>query len=67
MTERPTSAAASIYPHLKVGTPEPVQRPQRNESVAAALYPALAPQPPQPQPAPKPIRSLELDTGLEWS
>jgi hypothetical protein len=43
----PKSAAASIYPHLKSGTPEPVQRPQP-ASLAAAMFPSLVPQPPKP-------------------
>jgi hypothetical protein len=42
MNERPPSAAASIYPHLK-SQERPVQRPS-NTSLATAMYaPKLAP------------------------
>ena len=47
MNARPPSAAASIYPHLKSGTPDVVERRQQG-SIADALFPHLKP------PAPKP-------------
>jgi len=37
------TAAAALYPHLKTGTPDVVQRPKRNENVAQAMWPSLAP------------------------
>jgi hypothetical protein len=48
MSERPRSAAASLYPHLKSGTPEPMQQRERSGTVADAMYAHLRP------PAPKP-------------
>ena len=45
MAEREPSAAQALFPHLPRGTPEPVERPERNESVAAAMWPSLAPKP----------------------
>jgi hypothetical protein len=49
MVDRPTSAAQSLYPHLKSGTPE--RQPERRaaQSVAEAMYPRPQPQPPAPQ------------------
>jgi hypothetical protein len=46
MSERPTSAAASLYPHLPSVDRAPVQgeRPR----LADAMYPALAPKSPPP-------------------
>jgi hypothetical protein len=40
------TAAAALWPNLPRGTPEPVQRSERNESVAAAMYPRPQPKPP---------------------
>jgi hypothetical protein len=46
MNERtPSSAAASLYPHLKTGTPEPVQR-RQGGSIADAVFPHLKPKQP---------------------
>jgi hypothetical protein len=55
---RPPSAAAALYPGLKTGTPDPVQRRERNESVASAMYPR--PKPPLKNPY------LEGTTEAEW-
>jgi hypothetical protein len=44
MNDRPPSAAASIYPHLKLAE-RPIQRPS-SVSVAAAMFPSLVPKPP---------------------
>jgi hypothetical protein len=46
--EIPKSAAQSIYAHLKSGTPAPVEQRQQPASVAAAMWPSLAPKPPKP-------------------
>jgi hypothetical protein len=46
MTDRPPSAAASIYPHLK-SVERPIQRPS-TVSVADAMFPKLAAKPPPP-------------------
>jgi hypothetical protein len=46
MANRPTSAAASLYPHLKsFARDEIVGRKRVAVSVADAMYPALAPKP----------------------
>jgi hypothetical protein len=55
----------SLYPHLKSGTSEPVQR-QQPASVAAAMYPALVP--PQPKPlTPDEIKQAWVDRLMEMS
>jgi len=54
---RPPAAAASIYPHLKSGTPDVVQQRQRG-TVADAMYPR--PKPPLKNPY------LEGMTQTEW-
>jgi hypothetical protein len=46
MNDRPPSAAASIYPHLK-SAERPMQRPSNN-SLAASMYPAHVKPPPLP-------------------
>ena len=46
MNDRPTSAAASQYPHLK-SAERPVQR-STNNSLAASMYPAHVPPVPNP-------------------
>jgi hypothetical protein len=46
----PPSAAQSLYPHLKAGTPEPAQR-HAQSNLASTMYPA---QPAQPRPKPPP-------------
>jgi hypothetical protein len=61
MTNPPTSAAASLYPHLKSGTPEPVQQRPQSGSIADAVYAHLRPPPPKP---PNPY--LERVTENEW-
>ena len=48
MAQREPSAAEALFPHLPRGTPDVVQRPERNESVAAAMWPSLVPKPPPP-------------------
>ena len=48
MQEIPKSAAASIWPNLRQGTPAPVEQRPQLASVAAAMYPQLVPQPPKP-------------------
>ena len=50
MVDRPRSAAASLYPHLKSGTRDVVERRDQPTSVAAALYPDLVPKPKPPNP-----------------
>lgn len=45
MAQQPTAAAA-IFPHLKIGTPE--RRPERNQSIAETMWPTLGPQPKPP-------------------
>jgi hypothetical protein len=57
MAERPASAAASIYPHLKSGAREPVQQ-RQGGSIASALYP-------RPK-APLKNPYLEPMTETEW-
>jgi hypothetical protein len=43
------SAAGQIWPHLRQGTPEPVEQQQREpNSVAAAMYPRPAKPPSNP-------------------
>jgi hypothetical protein len=54
MVDRPTSAAQSIYPHLKAGTPEPAQRGTQS-NLASTMYPAQPAQPAQPKPKPHPL------------
>jgi hypothetical protein len=61
MQEIPKSAAQSVYPHLPSAERAPVQ--SAKPTLAAALYPSLAPKPPQP--APRPARSLEW--ARDWS
>ena len=56
MNDRPTSAAASLYPHLPHDQGEPVKRQQPR--LAEALYPDLVP--PKPQPAPNRGRAPEV-------
>jgi hypothetical protein len=53
---RPPSAAAALFPHLKVGTPDVVQQGRRG--VADAMYPRQKP------PAKNPY--LEPMTETEW-
>jgi hypothetical protein len=60
--EIPKSAAASIYPHLKTGTPAPVQ--SAKPTLANALYPSLAPQAPKPAPQ---RRRHDDETWRDWS
>ena len=50
MADRSPSAAASIYPHLLSAGREPVQRTQRNGTIAEAMYPRPKPTAPQPKP-----------------
>jgi hypothetical protein len=35
----PPSAAQALYPHLKAGTPEPVQQRRKPNSLAEAMWP----------------------------
>ena len=49
MTQQPPTAALSLYPHLKSGVPEPVQRHDHTGSIADAMYPSLVA---KPKPAP---------------
>jgi hypothetical protein len=58
MTEQRPSAAAALYPGLKSSVPDPVQRRERSESVAAAMYPRPKPPPKNPY--------LEPMTEREW-
>jgi hypothetical protein len=54
MPERiPPSAAAALYSHLPSAARAPVQQRRTPQSVADALYPALAPKPQPPAPKPK--------------
>jgi hypothetical protein len=46
---REPTAAGQIWPHLRQGTPEPVEQQQRNESVASAMWPSRNAQPKSPQ------------------
>jgi hypothetical protein len=55
---RPPTAAAALYPHLKSGTPDVVQRRSEPASVAAAMYPRPRPKPKNPY--------LEPMTEQEW-
>jgi hypothetical protein len=57
MVDRPRSAAAALYPHLKSGTPDVVQH-GRRDSVADAMYPRPKPPPKNPY--------LEPMTESEW-
>jgi hypothetical protein len=57
MSEGPRSAAQSLYPHLKSGTPDPVER-RQGGSIAEALYPR--PKPPLRNPY------LESMSEAEW-
>jgi hypothetical protein len=59
----PPSAAKSLYPHLPSDKSEQRWQP-RNESVAAAMYPSLAP--PKP-PTPDEVKQLWLDRMMELS
>jgi hypothetical protein len=59
---RPPSAAAALFPHLPSSAPAIVERRERNESVASAMYAHL--RPPQPKP-PNPYLSGMSDA--EWS
>jgi hypothetical protein len=36
------AVAAALYPHLKAGTPEPVQQRRQPNSVAEAMFPSLS-------------------------
>jgi hypothetical protein len=47
MTQQPTAAGA-LYPHLKSGTPDVVERRREPNSVADAVYSHLRPTPPRP-------------------
>jgi hypothetical protein len=47
MTDRPPSAAASLYPHLPHAK-EPVQPQRQQPRLAEALYPSLVPKPKPP-------------------
>jgi hypothetical protein len=53
MVDRPTSAAQSLYPHLRTGTPEPAQR-RAQSHLASTMYPSLSSQP-KPKPPPHPL------------
>ena len=55
---RPPSTAAALYPHLKTGTPDVMQRRSEPASVAEAMYPL--PKPPAKNPC------LEPMTETEW-
>jgi len=57
MADRSPSAAASIYPHLKSGAREPVER-RQDGSLAEAMY--QRPKPPLKNPY------LEPMTETEW-
>jgi hypothetical protein len=56
----PPSAAQSLYPHLKSGTPDVVQQ-RRQGSVADAMFPSLAP---KPKPAPHRHRESTEEVSL---
>jgi hypothetical protein len=47
MTQRSPSAAEAVYPHLRNQVSEPREQ-RTSNSVAARIYPALAPKPPTP-------------------
>jgi hypothetical protein len=69
MPDRPRSAAASLYPHLKSGMAEPVQRQREPASVADAMFGHLRPPTPQPKPnrASTDLRTLcDQNPQLEW-
>jgi hypothetical protein len=61
---RPPSAAASLYPHLKSGTRDVVQRRHEPASVADALYPR--PKPPLKNPYLEPMTETEIRDQL-WA
>jgi hypothetical protein len=61
MTRLP-SAAAALYPHLKSGTPDVVQRRPEPASVAAAMYPR--PKPPLRNPYLEPMTETEIRDQL---
>jgi hypothetical protein len=63
MATPPTSAAASIYPHLPSADPAPLQRPQPR--LAEAMFPNLVPKPPQPQSVSRP--RLTREQAFDWS
>jgi hypothetical protein len=62
MTQRESSAAQALFPHLRQGTPEIIQREQ--PTLANALYPSLAP--PKP-PTYSEVKQLWVDRMLELS
>jgi hypothetical protein len=57
MTRREPSAAQALYGHLKTGAREPVERPQRDGTIAEALYPR--PKPPLKNPYLEPVTEAE--------
>jgi hypothetical protein len=65
MQQIPKSAAAALYPHLKTGTPDVVERRQQPSSIANALYPDLAPK--SKPPAPKSRPRLTREQAFDWS
>ena len=54
--QRPTSAAAALYPNLPSGTPDLVERRTgRNGTVAGAMFPNLVVKPKSPNPYLEPM------------
>ena len=52
---KPPSAAQSLYPNLRQGTPEPVEQQRLKPTTAQSMYPG------HPSLAPKPQRRLSPD------
>lgn len=59
MRVRPPSAAVSLYPHLKTGTPDVVQQ-REFVSVADAMFPHLKPSVPKATPVVQAYREPEI-------
>jgi hypothetical protein len=57
MTQREPSAAAALFPHLKSGAPDVVERRREPSSIADAMFSHLKPPPPKP---PNPYRESLL-------
>jgi hypothetical protein len=58
IAQREPTAAQALYPHLRQGTPEPVNQRRIPNSVADAMYPRT-----QPEPEPRDWRDVMWQAG----